>query len=125
MRGRPPRRAFPLAPGRPLGALLELAPRYWPTLVWGVTALIVTLLGLRFSMRLLGVRQDIPFPSIVYGVTAPLAGRFYPFFPANERFDYPAVEVASLAAAGVVIAVALLIYVVGLLIVHVRRERGE
>lgn len=91
--------------------------------LWGVTALLVTLLGLRFGMRLLGVRQDIPLPGIIYGITAPLVERFYSLFSANERFDAPATEAASLAAAGVVIAVALLIYVAGLVIAHAWRAR--
>jgi hypothetical protein len=67
-------------------------------------------------MRAVGVRDDIPIPSLVYALTGPLVDPFYRFFPADARLDYPVVEVASLVAAGVVLAIALLIYMVGLLI---------
>lgn len=123
MRRRPSRRAFLLAPIHPMSRLREMAPLYWPVLIWGVTALLATLLGLRFGMRLLGVRQDIPFPSIIYGITAPLVQPFYSMLPANERYDAPAVEVASLAAIGVVLTVALIVYTVGRLFVHLTRNR--
>src|SRR5688572_29190332 len=97
----------------------SLATRYPlpATLLWLVPAFVVTLLALRFGMRLLGVRYDAPLPGAVYSLTAPIVQPFYKWFPASERFDYYAVEWASLAAAGVVVAVALLVYVVGLLAV--------
>jgi hypothetical protein len=85
-------------------------------LLWGVTALVVTLLALRFSMRLLGVRPDLPFPGFVYSVTAPIVQPFYRFFPVSDRFDYYAAEWASLLAAGCVLAAALLLYVTTLLL---------
>jgi hypothetical protein len=85
-------------------------------LFWSVTALTVTLLALRFGMRLLGVRPDIPFPGFVYAITAPLVQPFYRFFPVSERFDYYAAEWASLLGAGCVLATALLLYVTVLLI---------
>jgi hypothetical protein len=75
------------------------------------------LLALRFGMRLLGVRYDVPLPAAVYTFTNPIVQPFYRWFPAPERFDHYAVEWASLAAAGVVVAVALLVYVIGLLAV--------
>jgi hypothetical protein len=68
-------------------------------------------------MRLLGVRYDVPLPGAVYTLTNPVVEPFYRWFPVSERFDYYAVEWASLAAVGAVIAVALVIYVVGLLAV--------
>lgn len=71
---------------------------------------------MRFGMRALGVRPDIPFPALVYSLTAPLAQPFYRFFPAGERFDQGVVEVASLAAVGVVLVMALVVYVVGLMV---------
>jgi hypothetical protein len=63
------------------------------------------------------VRYDIPVAEAVYTITNPIVQPFYRWFPAPERFDYYAVEWASVAAAGVVIAVALLVYVLGLLVV--------
>ena len=103
-------RLFPPSPGRPL----ELVTAYAPVLLWVATGLVVTLLGLRFGMRLVGVRGDVPFPGAVYSITAPLVERFYPAFPASDRFDFPAVEVASLAAMGVVIGAAVALYSLGL-----------
>jgi hypothetical protein len=80
----------------------------------------MALLLLRFGMRALGVRPDVPIPGLVYGLTAPLVQPFYTFFPLpapyGSRFDIVVVETASLAAAGVVLLVALVIYVIGLLL---------
>src|SRR5437867_5826922 len=89
--------------------------RIAPVALWLVSALVVTALGLRFAMRALGVRDDIPFPGLVYSLTAPLVQPFYRYFPAPERFDYHVVEGASLVAAGVALVLALIIYVAGLL----------
>lgn len=86
------------------------------SVLWYVTAALETALAMRFVMRALGVREDIPFPHLIYAVTTPLVQPFYSFFPVSDRFDYHAVEVASLAAAGVVLAVAIGLYVLGLLV---------
>lgn len=72
--------------------------------------MLVAALLMRFAMRALGVRDDIPFPGFVYRSTEPLVQPFYRFFPVSPRFDYHATEVASLVAAGTVAIVALLIY---------------
>ena len=90
--------------------------------LWLVSALVVTALGLRFAMRALGVRDDIPFPGLVYSLTAPLVQPFYRYFPAPERFDYHTIEAASLVTAGVALALALGVYVVGLLAQGIRRQ---
>jgi len=90
--------------------------RFITTLLWSVTALILTLLVLRFGLRFLGVRPNIPFPGFVYSLTAPLVEPFYRFFPVSDRFDYYAVEWASLLAAICVLAAALLTYIAGLLL---------
>jgi uncharacterized protein YggT (Ycf19 family) len=93
---------------------------------WLATAALVIALALRFTMRALGVRDDIPFPGVVYSVTAPLVEPFYRFFPpGNARLDYPALEVASLVAAGVVIALGLGVYVVGLLLTAGRDQKAQ
>src|SRR4051794_7216370 len=84
------------------------------TALWLLAALIVVLLGLRFGMRALGVRDDVPVPGLVYRVTEPLVSPFYRFFPADLRFDYHGFEVAALAAAGAVAGMALLVYVAAL-----------
>lgn len=125
--GRPPVRRYnsrhtsPLAPRRLLPGIAELLGRYGPALLWGLAALLVTLLGLRFFLRLLGVRDDLAFPAFIYGVTLPLVSPFYGPFPVSSRLDHPAVEAASLAAGGVALVVALVVYVVWLL---VRSMRG-
>ena len=94
-----------------------------PVLLWLATAAVVAALGLRFAMRAIGVRDELPFPTLVYSLTAPLIEPFYPYFPAPERFDFRALEVASLAAAGATIALALGVYALGLLIVSGPRSQ--
>src|SRR4051794_2729547 len=80
--------------------------------LWLLAAVAVTLLGLRFGMHALGVRDDVPLPGLAYRVTEPLVSPFYRFFPSDLRLDYHGFEVAALAAAGVVVGTALLVYVV-------------
>ena len=116
VRRRTVQRAFPATPGGPIRALAEIFPVYAPVVLWIVTGTIVTLLGLRFGMRLIGVRGDVPVPGAVYAITLPIVERFYVAFPASDRFDYPTVEVASLVAAGVVVGVAAVVYAVGLVV---------
>ncbi|HEX9988820.1 MAG TPA: hypothetical protein VGE45_10145 [Chloroflexia bacterium] len=88
-------------------------------LLWVVAGLAATLFCLRFGMRALGVRPDIPLPGLLYALTAPFVQPFYRLFPITDRYDrydLPVVEVASLAASGSVLGVALLVYVVGLML---------
>lgn len=92
-----------------------LASRLLWGLLWLPVSALVTMLCLRFGMRAVGVRDDIPLPSLVYALTDPLVAPFYPFFLADTRLDYPVVEAASLVAAGVVLAIALALYVAWLL----------
>src|SRR5438874_10970411 len=99
--------------------------RITPLALWLVSALLVTALGLRFAMRALGVRDDIPFPGLVYSLTAPLVQPFYRYFPAPERFDYHTTEAASLLAAGIALALTLTIYVVGLFARSISAKRDE
>lgn len=100
---------------RAFARVVELASR----LLWVVAGLAATLFCLRFGMRALGVRPDIPLPGSLYSLTAPWVQPFYRLFPITDRYDrydLPVVEVASLAAAGSVLGVALLVYVVGLML---------
>jgi hypothetical protein len=93
--------------------------------LWLAAALLGSLLLLRFGMRALGVRPDIAFPGLVYGLTAPLVQPFYRFFslpvPYGARFDTPIIETASLATAGTVFVAALALYI-GSLILFRRSE---
>lgn len=98
--------------------------RFTPIVLWLITGLLVTGLAMRFGMRAVGVRGDVPFPGLVYSLTAPLVEPFYRYYPASERFDFKEVEVASLVAAGVVIAVAMGLYIAWLLAVEGRGDRG-
>src|SRR5437879_1449856 len=100
-------------------------PRIAPLALWLLSAFVVTALGLRFAMRALGVRDDIPFPSLVYSLTAPLVQPFYRYLPAPERFDYHTIEAASLLAAGVALALALGVYLAGLLAQGIYTKRDE
>ena len=71
---------------------------------------------MRFTIRAVGVRDDIPLPGAIYAFTASFIEPFYRFFPSeNARFDYPALEIASLAAAATIIALALMVYAISLL----------
>lgn len=86
-----------------------------PLLLWTMTGITVTVLSLRFGMRAVGVRDDIPLPGRIYSLTAPMIEPFYGIFPVSDRFDYPAIEVATLAAVGAVLTLALLVYVLSLI----------
>ena len=101
--------------GRNRDLLQTWLPVNLPLLLWTMTGITVTALSLRFGMRAVGVRDDIPLPGRIYTLTAPMVEPFYNILPASDRFDYPAVEAASLAAAGVIIALALGIYILSLL----------
>lgn len=106
----------PSVPGpRAFARLADLAS--W--LLWVVAGLAATLFCLRFGMRALGVRADIPLPGLLYSLTAPFVQPFYKLFPITDRYDrydLPVVEVAALAAAGSVLGLALVVYVVGLML---------
>src|SRR3954447_7770215 len=77
-------------------------PRSLALILWLIPGLLISLLCMRFLMRALGVREDIPFPGFVYDVTTPLVSPFYRYFPVSPRFDVNAVEIASLAAVATV-----------------------
>jgi uncharacterized protein YggT (Ycf19 family) len=94
------------------------------SLLWLVPAGVSALLLLRFLMRLLGVRYDTPLPGAIYTLTDPMVRPLYRWLPAPERFDLYAVEWASVVAAGVVIAVALALFTVGLIVSRLLR-RGK
>jgi uncharacterized protein YggT (Ycf19 family) len=94
-------------------------------LLWVAAGLAATLFCLRFGMRALGVRPDIPLPGLLYSLTAPLVQPFYKLFPVTDRYDrydLPVVEVAALAAAGSVLGVTLLVYVFGLMLFAPKRS---
>jgi len=80
-------------------------------------------------MRSTGVRPDIPFPGFVYGLTAPLVQPFYRFFPLpmpyGERFDIAVLETASLAAAGAVFVVTVMMSVLFIVIFYYGDARAQ
>jgi hypothetical protein len=85
-------------------------------LLWVGIAVVAGLFVLRFGMRALGVLPDLPVPGLVYTVTGPTVERLYDVLPpSSERFDRAVIEVASLAAAGGVVALGLVAYVLWLL----------
>lgn len=87
---------------------------YW--LLWAGVAVAAGLFLLRFGMRALGVLPDLPVPGAVYSLTAPWVERLYGVLPpTSQRFDQAAIEAASLAAAGAVVALGLAAYVLALL----------
>lgn len=127
VRRRAVRRAFTGTAGRsPNVLLVDTFPTYAPLVLWVVTGSLVALLALRFGMRFIGVRGDVPLPGAVYAITSPLVAPFSGAFPASPRFDYPTVEAASIAAAGVVMGAAVVIYAVGLMVsAFLGRGRAE
>lgn len=92
---------------------------------WMAVGLPVVALLLRFVMRTLVVRTDLPFPGFIYAITAPIVEPFYRLFPASPRYDGRVVEVASLAAAGVVFVLATALYVGFLLLMSLLNKDGR
>jgi hypothetical protein len=91
---------------------LKLSSVWWIVVGAGVALLLV-----RFGMRAVGVRDELGVPGGVYALTGPLVQPFYRFFPVGDaRFDYHVAEVASIAAAGAVVALGLAVYAVGLVV---------
>jgi hypothetical protein len=80
---------------------------------WTLVGVPVVALLLRFGMRALGVRENVPFPSFIYWATDRLISSFYHYFPADARFDKGSIEMATLAAAGAIFLVAVVVCVVG------------
>lgn len=52
---------------------------------WFITALIATLIALRFALKLLGASPQAEFVGFVYGVTAPLVAPFRGIFPDSAQ----------------------------------------
>jgi hypothetical protein len=94
-----------------------------PTIGWLIVGLPVVALLLRFAMRALGVRPDVPFPGFIYSVTAPIVEPFYRFAANNPRFDTSIVEPASLLAAGTVFLVAVFAYLIAFLLFILLKNR--
>jgi hypothetical protein len=88
----------------------------WYWLLWVAVAVAAGLFLLRFGMRAVGVLPDLPVPGMIYTVSSPAVERLYEVLPPpSYRFDQAAIEVASLAAAGAVVALGLAAYVLALL----------
>lgn len=87
-----------------------------PAIGWLIVGLPIVALLLRFVMRALGVRPDVPFPGMIYSLTAPLVEPFYRFLPNNPHFDTGALEPASLLAAIAVFVVAVFVYLISFLV---------
>lgn len=64
---------------------------------WFVTALIATVIALRFALKLLGASPQAEFVGFVYGVTAPLVAPFRGIFPDTAQ-GYFVFEPSSLVA---------------------------
>ena len=93
---------------------------------WLIVAVVAAMLLMRFGLRAVGVRDELPVPSAVYALTNPLVEPFYRYFPLQDaRFDYHVVEAASLAAAGVVVAVGLALYAIALLLTALLVRRAS
>jgi uncharacterized protein YggT (Ycf19 family) len=85
----PPDPAAPLVPNLP-GPTIRVA-AHDPGLergVWFATSLIVSLIAIRFCMRLLGASGQADFVRFPYGVTAPLVAPFRGVFPESGAGSY-------------------------------------
>ena len=80
---------------------------------WTLVGAPVVALLLRFGMRSLGVRENVPLPGFIYWATDRIVSPFYSYFPADARFDRGSMEVATLAAVGAIFLVAVVVCVVG------------
>jgi uncharacterized protein YggT (Ycf19 family) len=66
-------------------------------IVWFVTAVVASLIAIRFVMRLLGASYDAEFVRFIYSITAPLVAPFRGIFPAAGQGAY-IIEPESLIA---------------------------
>jgi uncharacterized protein YggT (Ycf19 family) len=57
-------------------------------IVWFVTAVVGSLIAIRFFMRLLGASYDAEFVRFIYSITAPLVAPFRGIFPAAGQGAY-------------------------------------
>ncbi len=64
---------------------------------WFIIALIATLIGLRFALKLLGASPSAEFVGFIYGVTSPLVAPFRGIFPDSAQGFY-VFEPSSLVA---------------------------
>lgn len=78
--------------------------------ILGVGSLVVTILGIRFALALLGANADNVFASFIYDFTDPLISPFYNLFSYDhpqigisklEGFTLVAMAIYSLLAAGI------------------------
>jgi hypothetical protein len=92
---------------------------------WTVVGVPVVALLLRFGMRALGVRENVPFPGFIYWATDRIVSPFYHYFPADARVDRGSIEVATLAAAGAIFLVAIAAYLIGLWLTSALRGQTD
>ena len=63
-----------------------------------IGGLIVTLLGLRFVLSLLGANRDNAFASLIYGLSHPFVAPFFGLFNYREQFGVSRFEMETLVA---------------------------
>lgn len=83
--------------GRPEAAVVEPYSYRAVQVTWFVIALIVTMIALRFALKLLGASPQAEFVSFVYGVTAPIVAPFRGIF-ADSAQGFFVFEPSSLVA---------------------------
>jgi uncharacterized protein YggT (Ycf19 family) len=64
---------------------------------WFVVAVIVTLIAIRFVLKMLGAAQQAEFVAFIYGVTAPMVAPFRGIFPDTAQ-GFNVFEASSLVA---------------------------
>ncbi|GAC1387483.1 MAG: hypothetical protein NVS1B7_0930 [Candidatus Saccharimonadales bacterium] len=63
-----------------------------------IGGIIVSLLGLRFILSLLGANRDNAFASFIYGLSHPFVAPFFGLFNYREQFGVSRIEVETLVA---------------------------
>ena len=98
------RPAVPVTPVAPVASVAPVEPVYVAPynyravqVVWFITALIATMIALRFVLKLLGASPQASFVGFDYGITAPLVAPFNGIFPTSGQGFY-IFEPASLMA---------------------------
>jgi hypothetical protein len=66
--------------------------------VWYIAGVIITLLGIRFVLALLGASQGSAFVNFIYGLSYPFAAPFFGVFGYHTQYGVSRIEVSTLVA---------------------------
>jgi uncharacterized protein YggT (Ycf19 family) len=63
-----------------------------------ITGFVLSLLGIRVVLSLLGANEANPFASLIYGLTAPLVAPFFGLFGYTMQYGVVRLEIETLVA---------------------------